>query len=458
MNRITHILIIFTIALSVVNAQHSYLDQYVVEALQSNIALQQKQLSYQKSLAALKEAKGNYFPSLSLNARFSFAQGGRTIDFPIGDLMNPVYNNLNLLNDVSEASIPDYPTIPEYPAVENQSVNFLRTTEQETFVRVAMPIFNSAIMHGHRIRENLAEAEQISVEVYKKELVKEVKIGYFNFAKAKEAVLIFESTLDLVKENLRTTQSLHRNNKVTIDQVYAAEAEVKSIEQQLAEAQKNEKVAKAYFNFLLNKDYDAEIQLLTEEQLPKTAIAVGQARNQAFQQRAEFQQLNYAIAASDQNVKLSKSNFLPELALAVDYGVQGVNYNLDKDADYMLGSVLMNWNLFDWTTKAKTQQAQIEKEELFKRKEATKQQIGLQVVSAFYALEAATKSIDLAKAEEDAAQKAFKLVQKKYSQGQANLVEWTNARTQKTTAEQKQNIAKYEYQICLAEFERAMGE
>jgi outer membrane protein TolC len=80
------------------------------------------------------------------------------------------------------------------------------------------------------------------------------------------------------------------------------------------------------------------------------------------------------------------------------------------------------------------------------------------VVSAFYALEAATKSIDLAKAEEDAAQKAFKLVQKKYSQGQANLVEWTNARTQKTTAEQKQNIAKYEYQICLAEFERAMGE
>ena len=44
------------------------------------------------------------------------------------------------------------------------------------------------------------------------------------------------------------------NNKVTIDQVYAAEAEVKSIEQQLAEAQKNEKVAKAYFNFLLNID------------------------------------------------------------------------------------------------------------------------------------------------------------------------------------------------------------
>ena len=64
----------------------------------------------------------------------------------------------------------------------------------------------------------------------------------------------------------------------------------------------------------------------------------------------------------------------------------------------------------------------------------------------------------LAKAEEDAAQKAFKLVQKKYSQGQANLVEWTNARTQMTTAEQRQNIAKYDYQTRLAEFERATGE
>ena len=41
------------------------------------------------------------------------------------------------------------------------------------------------------------------------------------------------------------------------------------------------------------------------------------------------------------------------------------------------------------------------------------------------------------------------------AQGQANLVEYTSARTQLTNAEQKRSIARYDYQVKLAELERA---
>ena len=458
MKRITQNIILLLFIATSSFAQQSVLEQYVQEALQSNIALQQKELSYKKSLAALKEAKGLFYPNVSIQARFSAAQGGRAFELPIGDLMNPVYQNLNVINQLGQATSPDYPTIADYPQIENQQINFLRTTEQETMVRVAMPVFNSAILYNHRIQQNLAEAEKISVAVYKKELVKEVKTAYFNYAKAVQGVQLFENTIQLVEENLRTTESLHRNHKVTIDQVYGVKAELKSVEQQLAEAQKNQQVAQAYFNFLLNRDYQNAIELLQETDLQQSIIAIDQAREQAFQQRDEFQQLNYFIAAADQKVALNKGNFLPNLNLAVDYGIQGINYAIDQDSDFAMGSLVMNWNIFDWTTKAKIEQAQIDKAELFKRKEETKQQIGLQVVSTFYELDAAAKNIELAKAEVEATQKAYKLVQKKYSQGQANLVEWMNARTQMTNAKQKQIITTYDYQIRLANFERSIGQ
>ncbi len=459
MKKITQMFLFCCLLFEVGYAQSSSpLEQYIQEALNTNIALQQEELSYQKSLAALKEAKGNFFPSFGIQARYSVARGGRAFVIPIGDLMNPVYQNLNVINDLGESATPDYPTIPDYPQIENEQVNFLRETEQETMVRMRMPIFNSAILYNHRIQQNLAQAEKVSVEVYRKELRKEVKTAYFNFAKAKKATELLDETQKLVEENLRTTESLHRNNKVTIDQVYSAKAEVKAVEQQRATAQKNLKVAQSYFNFLLNRDYETEITLMKEQQLPQSVVSLEQARANAFQQRDEFEQLNYFIAATDQKVKLSKGNFLPNLGLAVDYGIQGTDYNITSESDFVMGSVVLNWNVMDWTTKAKTQQAQIEKEELFKQKAATKQQIGLQVVQAFYELEAAAQQIDLAKAGVASAQKAFQLVQKKYNQGQANLVEWTNARTQMTTAEQRQNIAIYDYQIRLAEFERAIGQ
>jgi outer membrane protein len=451
------ILTAFTLALSACSlvAQQSPVDRYVQAALESNIALQRKELSYEKSLAALKEAKGLFFPRLSLQARYSVARGGRAFEIPIGDLMNPVYGNLNLINSLGRVVNPDYPVIPEYPLIANEEIFFLRETEHETMLRAAMPVFNSAILHNHKIRQSLAEADRISVDIFRRELVKEVKSAYFNYAKAVRAGELFGNTLDLVNESLRTTESLYNNHKVTIDAVYSARAEVQAVEQLISEAKKNEQVAKAYFNFLLNRDYDSGIELIADADLVYSAATVEEARAAAFQNREEFRQLNYLLSVSGNKVQLEKGAYLPNVNIAVDYGFQGTHYRFRSEDDFAIGSVVMSWNLFDPTTKAKVQQARIEKEELTKQKEEAGQQIGLQVVQSFFDMEASLAAIGRAQAEAEASDKAYKLVSKKYGQGQANLVELTNARTQLTNAEEKLIIAKFDYQVKLAELERA---
>lgn len=457
MNRIKPIFLLAAMLMPFCLGAQQVVDQYINQALESNIALQRQELSYAKSLTALKEAKAMFLPALSLNARYSVARGGRSFEIPVGDLMNPVYSNLNLINNLNQSTSPDYPTLPEYPQIENDQVNFLRETEQETNFRLVWPVLNTAILNNQKIQANLSEAEELSVKIYKRELIKEVKTAYFNYGKAKAAVALFENTMDLVAENVRTANSLFDNHKVTKDAVYAAEAQLKSVEQQLADAQKNEKVAAAYFNFLLNRDYAEAIETSPIEAQPITVMSLEEARKQAFRAREEFQQLNYVLSASQDQIKMNKEALLPNLNLVVDYGIQGTNYAVNKDSDYAMGSLVMSWNLVDFRRKYKVQQAQIAREEVSKQKEAAFQQIGLQVVSAFYEMEASRKSIEAAQAEVQSARQAFRLVDKKYRQSQANQVEFVDARTRLTNAEQNLIITQYDYQIQVAEYERVIG-
>jgi outer membrane protein TolC len=438
-------------------AQPSQLDAYIQQALHSNIALQQKELSYRQSLAVLEEAKGLFFPKLSIQARYSVARGGRAFIIPVGDLVNPVFQNLNLLNSVAGAAYPDYPTIPEYPMISNVKEYFLRPTEQESVLRLQMPVFNSAILYNHRIQENLAEAEKISAEIYRRELVKEVKTAYYQYAQAEQGVEILQNAQALADEALRTTESLYRNHQITLDAVYAAQADVQAVAQQLAEAEKDAKMARAYFNFLLNRDFEAPIELLPAEAPALAAASLEEARRLALQNREEFQQLNYFLAATDNQAQLARGQFLPQLSIQADYGVQGINYKLDRDADFFLGSAVLSWTLFDRSAKAKTEQAKVARLELESRRAEAGRQIELQAINAYYGLEAAQARIGKAQAEVQAARQAFRLVEKKFAQGQANLIEFTQSRTQMTQAEQSLALARYHYQAQWAEFERAVA-
>ncbi len=442
--------------ISVLSGQ-SALDEYVRTALDRNIALQRQELSYARSLEALQEAKALFWPKLSLQARYSVARGGRAILIPVGDLMHPVYENLNVINQLGQAATPDYPVIPEYPRIENVSENFLRETEQETFLRVAMPLFNQMILTNHKIRQNLAEAERLSADQYRRQLIHEVKAAFYQYHQAREALDLYRNTLDLVRENLRTTESLQRNHQVTADAVYLAEAQVMQVEQELAAAEQAEKTARAYFNFLLNRDYAEAIAIVPPQTPALAAVGVDEARSAAWQKREELKQFQFFLSAADDKVKLEQGALLPNVNLVADYGIQGTRYALGRDDDYFMGSVVMSWTLFDRSNKHRVEQARIERESSLRQQEEVRQQIGLEVVNAHYALEAARKQVAQAEAARKATESAFRLVRKQYSQGQVNLVTFTDARTQMTNAAGTLIIARYDLLVKVSDLERVTG-
>ncbi|WP_431211907.1 hypothetical protein ACQ86N_39985 [Puia sp. P3] len=75
------------------------LDQYIRLGLDSNLALHQRNFDLQRSRLDLKRARSLFYPQAGLSSQYTLANGGRTIDIPIGDLLNGAYSTLNQLTN-----------------------------------------------------------------------------------------------------------------------------------------------------------------------------------------------------------------------------------------------------------------------------------------------------------------------------------------------------------------------
>ncbi|MGQ9621027.1 MAG: TolC family protein, partial [Bacteroidales bacterium] len=88
------------------------------------------------------------------------------------------------------------------------------------------------------------------------------------------------------------------------------------------------------------------------------------------------------------------------------------------------------------------------------RLEETKKKIELEVLTALSELLTSEKGIMSAEKRLLNASEGFRLVKKKYEEGQATLLEFIDARSNLTEAEQNLVISKFDYLACYADFER----
>ena len=116
-----------------------------------------------------------------------------------------------------------------------------------------------AIRQNMRIQAALSDAAIEELSVTRRDVVAEIKTAYYRYLQSERAVEILEAARELVAENLRVSQKLFDNGKATADVVYRAEAEVSTVEQQLAKAETDRNLAASAFNLTLNRPLDDPI-------------------------------------------------------------------------------------------------------------------------------------------------------------------------------------------------------
>lgn len=427
------------------------LADYVAQALQGNLGLERQDLSVERSLAALDEARGRYLPQASLESRFLRAEGGRTIPLPLGELINPAYQTLNELLVAQGRA-------PAFGSVANAEFAFLREQEQQTYVRLLQPLYVPEIRADVRARDALARSEAATRDTVARTLVRDVQVAYHNWLKTQQGLAIVAASRELLEENLRVNESLHANGKVTRDQVLRAQAELLEVEQQQVQAASALEIARSYFNFLLNRPLEAAIEGGVIGNDNAALPALGPLQERALEQRPELRRLDSIGEAAEAQISAATARFKPTIALALEAGVQGEEYRFGREDDYSIASLNFSWNFFNGNQdRARLAQARFAARSVDVEREDTAHQIELAVEQTHADLRAALSALGTARARQEAAREAFKIAAKKRDAGVISQAEFLDARTTLTSSELNHTVTQFELLTRRAELEFAVG-
>ena len=425
-----------------IHAQENVLESYINTAFANNQGLNSQQLQLEKSLYALKEAHAYFLPNVSFGASYTKADGGRTIDLPLGDLLNPVYTSLNQL------------TGAKFPQMQNQTVLLNPNDYYDAHFRTTLPLVNAEIYYNEKIKKEAISMNRAAVNVYKRELVKEIKTAYYKYYQAEKAVEIYNNALSLVNENIRVNQSLVKNGVRNSTALTRSETEKQKIETSIVQATNNRNNVQAWLNFLMNRSLDADIILDSASFVTQSESLAG-ILNLNTDNREELQELQSAIQTHELNRKLQASYLVPKLNTYLDLGSQGFNFQYNTKTQYYVWGVSLEMNLFaGGLHKSRIQQATAGKQQAEANYQETSSQLRVQLVQSVNNLHTAVSDYQNAKKQLALTEKYYTDQFKVYKAGQLLYIELLDALTQLTNARLQVAVTIANVQVAYADTER----
>ncbi|HYF32207.1 MAG TPA: TolC family protein [Chitinophagaceae bacterium] len=417
-------------------------NEYVTTALENNLVLKEKKLSLEKSLVALKEARTLFLPTTWFEAQYTLAQGGRSIDLPVGDLLNPVYKSLNQLTGSNN-----------FPTISNVSEQLLPNNFYDVRLKTTVPLINPALRINKDIRHQQTLLQQNEVDIYKRTLIKEVKQAYYNYLVSGNAVAIYQSALEIVNHNLKVNESLLKNGKGLPAYVSRAASEVKQVTAQLQNALNEQRNARAYFNFLLNRPLTDSIitiePILDENKLPLLSTADN------IHAREELKSLDIARNINQDMLKMDRSFRTPRLNAFLDLASQGYDFKVNNKSLFYLGGLQLQVPIFTGKRNLyKIEQTTLEGEAIRTNAAHVRQQLELAAFVSHNSIITAYNNYQASVKQHEAAVNYFKLIDRGFKEGVNSFIEFLDARNQLTTAGLQAVINKYKVFNALADYER----
>ena len=439
-------------------------EQLVLEAEAANLELAGAGQGVAQRLAILDQARARFLPALDLGMRYSMADGGRQIDVPVGDLLNPVYASLNSLLAASGQPAPFTP-------IDNVSIPFLREEELQATVSLTQPLYDARLPAARRAAEYQYLASRQGLDALRVRLRRDVQQAWFRWLATRESAAILEASLEAARENQRVNESLHRNGRVTRDLVLRAEADVLEIEQQLEATKGAQRIARNYVNLLRNQPLEAPLPEATVSdadvtrrrdalvhQAGSVARDRGWLQETAVERRYELRQIDSGIQAAGAAEDLARAAFKPQLAFAVDAGVQSEDLGFAGDENFVLASLVLRFNLFNGgADRAALREARARTGQLLATRDLAEQQVRLEVLEAAKDFEVAEASLRTAAKRVEAADGAFGIARRKRDLGQIAQVEFIDARRALTSAQLNQQVNRFQALSALAAVEYAVG-
>lgn len=432
-----------------VRAQPAVLDGYVRTALAQNPGIQAARLLENERTIAEELAAANRRVAVDLKSDYLVSAGGRAISLPVGDLFNPTYATLNQLTGEQR-----FPT-----DLENVNDRFIPSNFHDTRVEARLPLLAPLIGREIALRQAQTREAEAATAVLENEVRRQVRDLYYAWRLAEEGQRIVDSSRVVLRELLRVNRVLVANDKVTAEVVYRTEAEIAALDGQSVRLTANGRIAAAALNRLLGREMTTPLDVAGGVDEPPPPASLSALRTRVRAQRPELQRIDAGTESLRRLEDLQAAGRRPTLGLFVNAGAQGFFNGNFGDHPYATAGLAFSWSLYDGQKRRlQQQQTRLQSEQLNSRRADALAGFEVQVYQALQRLESERAQLTAATAAARAAEAAYNIIDAKYRNQQALLIEVLDARNEWTRARLNENLARFRMLQANAALKSSIGE
>lgn len=394
------------------------LDSCISYAVEHNLTVKQRQLSMLTAEQSITDAKSRYLPNVSANASQSWNIGrGLTAENTYAN------RNTSSFNWGANLNMPIFSGLSTERQVAYAKANLLQITEQYE-----------------------AAKEDISINVI---------ASYLQVLYSRELHQVALQQVELSDYELSRQQALLEAGKIPEIDMLEAKSQLASDQLNVTQTLNDWIMARVDLAQLLRLDVaieDFDVAPLADN--PDMIISADEAYSLALQYNHSISAARRGIEASDRNLSLAKTGYIPTLSFNAGVGStyykvsgfsnEGFGDQMRHNYSTMLGFSL-NIPIFDaFGTRNSVRRAKIEQLNSQLQLEDAEQQLRRTIQQAYYQAIAAQKKLESSTVAEDAALQSFDAMREKYNIGRATPTEYEQAKTKALRATADRIQANYE--------------
>jgi outer membrane protein TolC len=403
------------------------LREAISEALSKNPTLRAKEQEIDQAVQFKNQARTEFLPKFTTE-----------------------YNYTRLRNDVRNFGVVSIPVSQDNYA-------------WRTFLR--QPVFRGfALLSNYELSKLGIDQSETETELAKLDLALRVKVAYFDILIADTAVDVAEKDVAARKSNADVVRNFYKVGMKPINELLQAEVEWANAKQAMVGAQNGARLARSAFNTVLSRPVNAPVDVKVPDPLWEPVLGgLDEYIERALKNRPEMKLININLDQADQDIRLAKSKYYPELSLVGEYvkegdtpDVSGSSFHQARDAR---ATAVLTWTFWEWgKTRYSVREKESFKKELMETKLALENDIRLAVREALLALDTAEENIPTTRKAIEQGKENLRVSEERYKAQVTTITEVLDAQTRLTRSRVNYFGALYNHNVAKGQLLRALGE
>jgi len=319
---------------------------------------------------------------------------------------------------------------------------------------------------GGKVRAALKIAafeEDASIQLLREtvaRVIANVRTQFYTALLNRELITVAGESIQLLGDELKDQQNRFSAGTVPRFNVLRAEVELANARPELIRSRNNFLISRLELAKTLGLDEQATINVVGQLLMPPRELNLSQALVTARKSRAILKARVNSVGVEQQQITVARAGYKPTLDARLGYGFENAqnDIGLGEVVDGWYFGFVGSWNIFDgFQTKGRVKQAQARLASAEVDLSDSERQVELEVQRAYAKVNEAREVIASQSKVVEQADEALRLSRERLAAGAGTQLDVLDARVALTRARTTQKTALADYNVALAEYDRAIG-